>query len=260
MGICSISLAIGFRTPISKILLLFTLSLHNSNPHIINTGDLQLATVLLWACLLPVGQAWSLDQLLRPPEANPADQGITQDPDFRWAKLGYVAQIVMVYWMAASHKSLEGWLVDGSAVWMAFHIEIFAWPAARQLLTFPALLQLFSRCAYLIQWGAPLLLIWPSLSTIPRLLGLGLLLGMHLGFLPVLKRGLFPWVSIVCLLPLLPGQLWDRWGKRQPEPSDLPTIYYYQTCCFYRDAATIVVPLLRIEAAPLISAQSNSEV
>jgi hypothetical protein len=93
--------------------------------------------------------------------------------------------------MAASHKSLEGWLVEGSAVWMAFHIDIFAWPAARQLLAFPALLQLFSRGAYLIQWGAPLLLIWPSLSTIPRLAGLGLLLGMHLGFLPVLKLGLY---------------------------------------------------------------------
>jgi hypothetical protein len=67
-------------------------------------------------------------------------------------------------------------------------------------------------------------------------------------------------VSIVCLLPLLPGQLWDRCSQRQPERSDLPTIYCYQTCRFYRDAATIVVPLLRIEAAPLISAQSNNEV
>jgi hypothetical protein len=111
--------------------------------------------------------------------------------------------------MAASHKSLEGWLVEGSAVWLAFHIDIFAWPAARQLLAFPALLQLFSRGAYLIQWGAPLLLIWPSRSTIPRLVGLGVL-GMHLGFLPVLKLGLFPWVSIVCLLPPLPRCRHDR--------------------------------------------------
>jgi hypothetical protein len=105
--------------------------------------------------------------------ANPADQGTTKDPGLRWAELGYVTQIVLAYWMAASHKSLEGWLVEGSAVWMAFHIDIFAWPAARQLLAFPALL-----------------LIWPRRSTIPRLQGLGLLLGMHLGFLPVLKLGL----------------------------------------------------------------------
>jgi hypothetical protein len=39
---------------------------------------------------------------------------------------------------------------------MAFHIDIFAWPAASQLLAFPALLQLFSRGAYLIPWSAPL--------------------------------------------------------------------------------------------------------
>jgi hypothetical protein len=74
-------------------------------------------------------------------------------------------------------------------------------PAAGQLLNFPALLQLFSRCAYLIQWAAPLLLIGPSRSITPRLLGVGLLASMHLGFLPFLKLGLFPWVSLVCLLP-----------------------------------------------------------
>jgi hypothetical protein len=89
--------------------------------------------------------------------ANPADQSTTQDPYLRWAEVGYATQIVLVDWMAASHKSLEGWLLKGSAVWMAFHIDIFAWPRR---------------------------------STIPRLQGLGLLLGMHLGFLPVLKLGL----------------------------------------------------------------------
>ena len=85
-----------------------------------------------------------------------------------------------------------------------------------QLLAFPALLQLFSRGAYLIQWAAPLLLIWPSRSIVPRLLGVGLLASMHLGFLPVLKLGLFPWVSLVCLLPLLPRRGHD------PHPAAAP--------------------------------------
>ncbi len=58
-----------------------------------------------------------------------------------------MAQIVLLYGMAASHKSLQGWLIEGSAVWFAFHIDIFSWPAAIQLLAFPALLQLFSRGA-----------------------------------------------------------------------------------------------------------------
>jgi hypothetical protein len=104
--------------------------------------------------------------------------------------------------MAASHKSIQGWLFEGSAVWLAFHIDIFTWPAARQLLAYPALLQLFSRGAYLIQWLAPLLLIWPSRSLFPRLLGVGLLLSMHVGFPPFLKLGLFLWVSIVGRVPL----------------------------------------------------------
>ncbi len=65
-----------------------------------------------------------------------------------------MAQIVLNYWIAASHKSPQGWLIKGSAVWFPFHIDIRTWPPARQLLTFPALLQLFSRGAYLIQWAA----------------------------------------------------------------------------------------------------------
>ena len=89
-------------------------------------------------------------------------------------------------------------------MWLAFHIDMFSWPAARQLLAFPALLQLFSRGAYLIQWAAPLLLSWPSPSITPLLLGIALLASMHLGFLPVLKLGLFPWVSLAYLLLLLP--------------------------------------------------------
>jgi hypothetical protein len=57
MGLCSICFAVGYRVRFSTILLLiFTVSLHNSNPLIIDTGDRQLATALLWACLLPVGR------------------------------------------------------------------------------------------------------------------------------------------------------------------------------------------------------------
>jgi hypothetical protein len=55
MDLCSLGVAVGYRTPISTVLLLvFTVSLHNSNPRIINGGDRQLATDLLWACMLPV--------------------------------------------------------------------------------------------------------------------------------------------------------------------------------------------------------------
>jgi hypothetical protein len=150
--------------------------------------------------------------------------------------MGYIAQIVLIYWMAASHKSIQGWFLEGSAVWLAF----------------PGLLQLFSPGAYLIQWLAPLLLIWPSRSLSPRLLGVGLLLSMHLGFLPFLKLGLFPWVSIVCLLPLVPGQLWDRLVAPWPAPRNLPTIYYDQDCIFCRDAAKTLTRLLHLEACALL--------
>jgi hypothetical protein len=132
MGLCAMGVAVGYRTPISTILLLmFTVSLHNSNPLIINMGDRQHASALLWACLLPVGRVWSVDQLLRPAEATAAKPAPDHSPKSNWAQLGYVAQIVLLYWMAASHKSLQGWLIEGTAEWCAFPIDIFTWPAAR---------------------------------------------------------------------------------------------------------------------------------
>ncbi|QVL52389.1 MAG: hypothetical protein KFB97_13305 [Cyanobium sp. M30B3] len=207
-----------------------------------------------------MGRAWSMDRLLRPANADANACQQRNSTARRLSELGYIAQIVLIYWMAASHKSIQGWFLEGSAVWLAFHIDIFTWPAARQLLTFPALLQLFSRGAYLVQWAAPLLLIWPSRSLIPRLLGVGLLLSMHVGFLPFLKLGLFPWVSIVCLLPLVPGQLWDRLVMPRPSPRSLPTIYYDQDCRFCLDAATILTRLLRVEDCALLPAQSEPTV
>jgi len=83
---------------------------------------------------------------------------------------------------------------------------------------------------------------------------------MHLGFLPFLKLGLFPWVSLVCLLPLIPGQVWQRWLKPRPNGPTLPTIYYDQDCRFCRDAATIVSRLLCLEGCPLLPAQSDASV
>jgi predicted DCC family thiol-disulfide oxidoreductase YuxK len=89
---------------------------------------------------------------------------------------------------------------------------------------------------------------------------LALLASMHLGFLPVLKLGLFPWVSLVCLLPLIPGQPWQRWLKPKPNGPTLPTIYYDQDCRFCRDAATIDTRLLCLEGCPLLPAQSDASV
>jgi hypothetical protein len=51
IGLCALNFVAGFCTLLSTVLLLlFTISLHNNNPLIVNTGDLQLATDLLWDC------------------------------------------------------------------------------------------------------------------------------------------------------------------------------------------------------------------
>jgi hypothetical protein len=252
-------LAVDYQTQISTLrLLTLTDSLHNSTPLIINTGDRQLATGLLWACLLPVGRVWSVDRLLRPAEATATKPAPDHAPGSTSPQLGYLAQILLLYWMAASHKSLQGWLIEGSAVWFAFHIDIFSWPAARQLLAFPALLQLFSRGAYLIQWAVALLLIWPGRSITPRLLGIGLLAQHAPGLSARSEAGPVPLGEPGVPAAAAAGQLWQRWLRPRPRSTALPTIYYDQDCRFCRDAATILTRLLRLEGCPLLPAQSDA--
>jgi hypothetical protein len=57
-----------------------------------------------------------MDRLLRPAEATAAKPAGDHAPGNNWVQLGYLAEIVLLYWMAASHKSLQGWLIEGSAV------------------------------------------------------------------------------------------------------------------------------------------------
>jgi len=57
-----------------------------------------------------------MDRLLRPAEATAAKPAGDHAPGNNWAQLGYLAEIVLLYWIAASHKSLQGWLIEGSAV------------------------------------------------------------------------------------------------------------------------------------------------
>jgi predicted DCC family thiol-disulfide oxidoreductase YuxK len=263
-GIVALCLLVGYRTRLSTLALwILTVSLEGSNGLINNTGDHQLALMLLWGCFLPLGERWSLDTLLSPATATAFASGQSspaehhRQPSIRLAECGFIIQIAMLYWLAASHKDVIGWLVDADAVWYAFNIDFFAHPLATHAQKAPALLQLFSRSAYLIQWIAPMLVLLPLRSQLPRLLGSGLLIMMHIGFLPFLKLGLFPWISIASLLALLPSCIWSTRLKADGQAEACPTIFFDQDCRFCRDASVIVRRFLCLPAAAIVPAQSD---
>ncbi|MCP9886706.1 DUF393 domain-containing protein [Cyanobium sp. ATX 6A2] len=260
-GLLGLVVALGWRTrPALVLLFLATISLHHSNPLLNNTGDQQLGIVLLWACLLPVASRFSLDSLLwagSSPEPLPKNQAASR---INVAETGYLIQIALIYWVAGSHKDINGWLITGDAVWYAFNIDWFAHPLAVALLQAPALLQLFTRSAFLIQWITPVLILLPVRSQAPRLLGTGLLLTMHIGFLPFLKLGLFPWISIASLLALLPPCIWPSTKPARSPQAQQTTIFFDQECRFCRAAAEIVRAFLVIPAVPICPAQQDPEI
>lgn len=260
-GLLGLVVALGWRIRLALVLLfVVTISLHHSNPLVNNTGDQQLGIVLLWACLLPVASRWSLDSMLwagSSPEPLPERQPASR---INIAETGYIIQIVLIYWVAASHKDINGWLLTGDAVWYAFNIDSVAHSLAIRLLQAPVLLQLFTRSAFLIQWIAPVLILLPTRSQTPRLLGTGLLLAMHLGFLPFLKLGLFPWISIASLLALLPPCVWPSSRAARSQEAQETTIFFDQECRFCRAAAEIVRAFLVIPAIPICPAQQEAEI
>lgn len=198
-------------------LTLLTLSLHNGNPYILDGGDRCLMVMMIWACFLPLGRSWSLDaQQLTARQGAVASTTVTG-----LAAAVFILQIVAIYWITVSHKSVEHWLIQRDAVWYALNLDDFAnrfgaWAAQFGLFT-----GLSSAATYAIQVVAPIGLLWPTRRWQIRMGAITLLAAMHLGFIPFLELGLFPWINLSGLVALIPGEFWDQQrpaAKSQPTP------------------------------------------
>lgn len=118
-----------------------------------------------------------------------------------------------------SAKSIDHWLIQRDAVWFALNLDHLANRLGTAAARFTTFTSLGSVITYGIQVLAPLALILPTGRWQIRMAGLGALAVMHLGFIPFLELGLFPWINLSGLVALIPGEFWDALGIRQ-QPSD----------------------------------------
>ena len=197
---------VGWRTQqVFIALTLLTLSLHNANPYILDGGDRSLMVMMTWACFLPLGQSWSLDAGRLPYATSSQINSV-----YSLASITFTLQICLIYWVTVSHKSVDHWLIQRDAVWYALNLDHFttrfgAWAAKFQIFT-----ALSSITTYAIQVLAPMALLLPIRIWQVRLGALAVLATMHLGFIPFLELGLFPWINLTGLVALIPGQLWSE--------------------------------------------------
>jgi hypothetical protein len=225
MGV-AVAVLVGGRCRQSFIALtMLTLSLHNANPYILDGGDRSLMVMMVWACFLPLGQCWSLDAHRGLAPAAAQTNGV-----FSLASITFTLQICLIYWVTVSHKSFDHWVIQRDAVWYALNLDHFATRFGAWAARFEPFTTLSSVATYVIQILAPLSLLLPTRIWHVRLGGLTVLAAMHLGFIPFLELGLFPWISITGLAALIPGEFWDLVMRRLSGSQATPTTPP-QPCC-----------------------------
>ena len=198
----ALCLLVGFETRVAAILSwLFLSSLHNRNPMVLNGGDTYLRVVLFFSLFLPLGEVLSIDQ-----------RRSGKKTFANMASFALLTQIAGIYLFSVMLKSGRQWLPDGTAVYFALSRETVTthlgslWRQAplpvHQLLTYGTLL---------IEVLGPLFLFIPFHSGRWKILGMGLLALLQLGFMVSIRMlGLFPLVSIGVLSAFLPSEFWDK--------------------------------------------------
>ena len=213
-GAAAIALLLGYKTRATTIVSWFLLvSLHCRNPLVLNGGDELFRALMFWSIFLPWGSRFAMDRRDREP-------GHT----LSIATVAFVLQIAVVFLLAGARKTGLEWTREGTAIFFALSSHDYRGPLAEFLVSTLSMdsLRTLTRAVRIIEVVSPILLLLPTRSALPRLIGLGLLLASLLGFMLGLRVGLFPWIALCGLAALVPWPISasasTATGERTPEP------------------------------------------
>lgn len=207
-GLTALGLLVGYRTRLMTVASwLLLVSLQSRNPFLLQGGDILFRMSLFWGMFLPLGVRWSIDRYRtgssRAGESEPRSM-------LSWATAAVVVQVVLVFVVAGLLKTGPEWTEDNTAVYYAMSIDHLTTPIGHWLLGYPGLMEILTYLTLRIELFAPLLFLIPFHTAFFRLVGIGLLLGMQVGFGATIRIFLFPWICFVATLPLLPTVFWDK--------------------------------------------------
>lgn len=198
--LCVCCLLLGYRTRLfTFICWLFLISLHNRNPLIQQAGDDLLRLVLFWGLFLPWGYYYSIDSL----GINKLKNESTQYSSF--AGLAYVLQFFFVYFFSAMLKTSPEWTTDFTALYYALSLDQILMPFGKWIYPFEGLLKALTAATYYTEMLLPFVLFIPFFTGWFRLLFFCVFSMLHIGIALSLNVGLFPLISTIAMLGLLPG-------------------------------------------------------
>ena len=208
-GACALGLLAGYRTRWMAVLSWFLMaSLQRRNPLIHGAADNYVRMMLFWGMFLPLGARWSLDRVWR---ASPPPRPVRI---LSWGTAAILLQTALIYVITALYKWRGDTWQDGSALYYALNLDLYAREPAGWLLQFPALLAWVTHAVLWFEFLGPFLLFCPVfIGPIRTVAACGFLL-MQAGFNALLYLELFPVVSMVAMTLFLPSWFWDRFARR----------------------------------------------
>ena len=248
-----IMLMFGMRTRLASIASFILLaSLHNRNPYILQGGDNLLLLLTFWGCFLPWGERVSIDaSMVREPR--------TDNRYFSVATVALVLQVLSVYFFSALLKTGPEWVRDGTGIYYALHNEQVAFGLASLWRDWHWFTVPMTHYVWWLELIGPILALSPLWFAGFRTLVLVALITMEIGFIFNLRIGLFPFISCVSLIAILPPTVMDYlWPK---ERSDRPRIrmYFDKGCAFCEKTCYLLRYILGLNAS-VSAAQDDAEI
>lgn len=224
-GLFALSLLIGYRTRLASIIIwIMTVSLHNRDMLVNSAADDLLRMVLFWSMFLPLDRYWSWDK-----EKYGTNLSISLTRVFWFATFAFILQQCFLYLVTAYLKLWPEWYVTHSAVYEILSLETFHMPLSDITYQFPSLMKFLSWASMAVEFIAPVLLISPLFHTWTRYLGILLIVGLHAGIVTHISVGIFPWVSSISMIALLPSHFWEKVIPRFA-PHWTVTVYFDDHC------------------------------
>jgi hypothetical protein len=200
---------VGYRTRLANWIVWFmVIGTHARMSFVLQSGDVVLRLLLFWSLFLPMGARFSLDNLRQRAAHASAVYVVSV------ATIAIQFQVAAIYIWSAVLKTGEVWN-NGEAVYYALSLDHFSkQPITDWILSQDWLWRSMTHTTFALElYGTVLLLIPVFFGPIRSLVVLAFI-GLHLGFWATMELGLFPWISIVGWLFLLPGWFWERIGLR----------------------------------------------
>jgi len=203
-AVAAICMIVGYRTTLATLVsLVLVLSVQGRNPLVLNGGDILLRHLLFWGVLLPLDERWAVDATQRSRSGRERVASL--------ATAGILLQVLVVYGVNAVLKHRSDVWQDGTATEYIFHLDQYTVLLGDALAEAPVVLSLGGRLWFWLLTGAWLLVVlrgWPRAALV------GAFVGAHLTMAATMSLDVFPFVSIVALLPFLPAVVWDAVDAR----------------------------------------------